>query len=76
MMEVLKYTGNILVNTCSSPKVTVNSCVIWRGAYNGVNKTKSISVTIDGGIWDLAGDSYVNSVTLINYIIVRKMVAI
>lgn len=43
------YSGNIVADSYSSVKSTVNSGVIWKGNYDKANTAKSTSITISGG---------------------------
>lgn len=66
------YTGSIVADKYSSAKLTVNSGVIWKGAFNAANTAKATTLTLDGGTWTLTGDSYVDAVTLINGAVINK----
>lgn len=66
------YSGNIVADKYSSSKLTVNSGVIWKGAYDNDNTAKSTTLTIDGGTWTLTGNSYVDSITLTNSAVINK----
>jgi len=66
------YTGNIVADSYSSSQVTVNSGVIWKGAYDNANTAKSTTLAIDGGTWTLTGNSYVDNITLTNSAVINK----
>jgi hypothetical protein len=57
------YTGNVKVDSYATSTVTVNSGVIWSGAYDNTNSGKSTTVVVNG-TWNLSADSYVDSVTI------------
>lgn len=52
--------------------LTLNSGVIWKGAYDTVNTAKATSIAINGGTWTLTGNSNVDSVTLNNKAVINK----
>jgi hypothetical protein len=56
------YTGNILVDSYGTATVTVNSGIVWNGAYDNANTGKSTKAVING-TWNLTGNSYVDTVT-------------
>jgi hypothetical protein len=66
------YTGNVVADSYSSAVVTLNSGVIWQGAYDNANTSKSTSITISGGTWTLTGDSYIDTITLTNGATINK----
>lgn len=66
------YTGSIVADKYSSAEVTVNSGVIWKGAFDNANTAKSTSLVINGGTWTLTGNSYVDSITLKNGATINK----
>lgn len=66
------YTGSIVADKYSTAKVTVNSGVIWKGAFDNDNTGKSTTLVIDGGTWTLTGNSYVDSITLKNGATINK----
>lgn len=59
-----EYDGSIVVDSYSSADLTVESGVVWTGAFDNANSAKSTSLTINGGTWELSGDSYVDEITL------------
>ncbi len=70
--EDMTYTGNIELDSYSSAEVTVNDGVTWKGAYDSDNTGSSSELTIDGGVWTLTADSYVDSITLTNSAVINK----
>ncbi len=70
--DQMSYTGDIVVDSYSSSEVNVNDGVIWNGAYDNDNTASSTSLTIDGGTWNLTGDSYIDTITLTNDAIINK----
>jgi hypothetical protein len=66
------YKGNIATDTCSSAIVTVESYTIWNGAYDSEDTGISTRLTLDGGTWNLTGDSFVDEITLTNDAIINK----
>lgn len=66
------YTGSIVTDAYSSAQLTVNSGVLWRGAYDNADTGLSTSLTIDGGTWELTADSNVDSIVLTNNATIRK----
>ncbi len=70
--EDMSYSGNIVLDSYSSAEVTVNDGVTWGGAYDPDNAASSATLTIDGGIWNLTSDSYVDSITLSNSAVINK----
>jgi hypothetical protein len=57
------YTGNVTVDSYSTSTVTVNSGIVWNGAYDNSNSGKSTSAVVNG-TWNLTGNSYVDKVTI------------
>lgn len=70
--DKMAYTGSIVADSYSSAKLTVNSGVIWNGAYDNANTAKSTSIAISGGTWNLTGNSYVDTITLTNGAVINK----
>ncbi len=70
--DEMSYTGDIVVDSYSSSEVTVDDGVIWYGAYDNDNTASSTTLAIDGGIWNLTGDSYIDSITLTNEATINK----
>jgi hypothetical protein len=70
--DKMTYTGNIVTDSYSSAELTVNSGVIWKGAYDNANTGKSTSIAISGGTWTLTGNSYVDTITLTNGATINK----
>lgn len=66
------YTGSIVADKYSSAKLTVNSGVVWKGAFDAANTAKSTTLTLDGGTWTLTGNSYVDSIMLTNGAVINK----
>lgn len=66
------YSGDILADKYSTAQVTVNSGVTWSGAYNNANTGKSSSLVINGGVWNLTGNSYIGTITLKNGATINK----
>jgi hypothetical protein len=66
------YDGSIVLDSYSSADLTVNSGVTWNGAYNNSNEGLSSVLAIDGGTWNLTGDSYVDDITLTNDAVINK----
>lgn len=66
------YDGSIVFDSYSSADLTVNSGVTWNGAYNNSNEGLSSVLAIDGGTWNLTGDSYVDDITLTNDAVINK----
>ena len=68
----MTYNGSIVADTYSSAVLTLNSGVIWKGAYDTANTAKATSIAINGGTWTLTGNSNVDSVTLTNKAVINK----
>lgn len=66
------YSGDIVADKYSTAQVTVNSDVTWSGAYNNANTGKSSSLVINGGVWNLTGNSYIGTITLKNGATINK----
>lgn len=66
------YNGSIVADKYSTAQLTVNSGVIWKGAFDNANTAKSTSLVIDGGTWTLTGNSNVDSITLKNNAVINK----
>lgn len=66
------YSGDIVADKYSTAQVTVNSGVTWSGAYNNANTGKSSSLVINGGVWNLTGNSYIGTITLKNGATINK----
>ena len=58
------YEGAVVADSFSSAVVTVNEGVTWSGAFDKENSAKATSLTLNGGVWSLTDDSYVDSITL------------
>lgn len=57
------YIGDVKADSCSSAEVEVGSGVTWSGSINNGNTAKSASVVVEG-VWNLTGNSYVDTLTL------------
>lgn len=66
------YSGNIVTDSYSSAQLTVNSGVIWTGAYNNANTAKTTTITLSGGTWNLNADSFVGTINLTNGATINK----
>ncbi len=66
------YDGSIVVDEYSSSDMTVNSGVVWDGAYDEDGTAISSILVIDGGTWNLTGNSNVDSITLTNNAVINK----
>lgn len=58
------YKGDIVADSYSSAKITVNEGVIWSGAIDKADTAKATTLTLNGGTWNLTADSNVDSITL------------
>jgi len=66
------YKGSIVSDSYSSAVATVNAGVIWQGAYNTDDTAKATTLTVNGGTWELTGNSNVDSITLTNGGVINK----
>lgn len=66
------YCGSILTDQYSSARVTINSGVVWEGAYDTKDEGKLTTLTINGGTWNLTADSNVDKIVLNNGAIINK----
>jgi|WetSurMetagenome_2_1015567.scaffolds.fasta_scaffold04726_5 hypothetical protein len=70
--DKMTYTGDIVVDSYSSAELTINTGVIWKGAFDNANAGKSTSISVAGGTWTLTGNSDVDAVTLTNGAVINK----
>ena len=70
--DATTYSGDIIVDTASNAEVNVESGVTWQGAYDYENTGVSTTLTIEGGTWELTGDSYVDTITLEDGAVINK----
>jgi hypothetical protein len=66
------YTGGIVLDSYSAAVMTIQSGVIWNGAYDSSHAGKSATLSISGGTWTLSADSYVDTITLTNDAVINK----
>lgn len=58
------YTGNVAADEKNNVAVDVCDNVIWSGTSDNSNTALSANVTVEsGGVWNLTGNSYVNTLT-------------
>ncbi len=58
------YTGNVAADEKNNVAVDVCDHVTWNGASDNANTALSANVTVEsGGVWNLTGNSYVNTLT-------------
>src|SRR5574344_257377 len=59
----MSYNGDVVVDSYGTASVTVNSGIVWNGAYDKANTGKKTSVIVNG-TWNLTGNSYVDNLTV------------
>lgn len=60
------YEGDIVTDKYSSAELTINNGVEWKGAYNAAKSAKHTTLTINGGVWTMTGNSYIDKVVIMN----------
>lgn len=61
-----KYEGDIVTDKYSRADVTINSGTEWIGAYNASKSAKRTTLTINGGVWTMTANSYIDKVVIMN----------
>ncbi len=67
-----EYAGDVVTDSFSSAEVTIGKGVAWNGAFDADNTGRSTSLVVNGGVWSLTRDSYVDSITLTGNAVINK----
>lgn len=66
------YTGNIVADSYSIATLIVASGTTWSGMFDNADTAKSSTITLNGGTWNLTGNSNVGTIVLTNGATINK----